>query len=161
MTNEFIGSAIHDVEIVKVPDGTETIPMDAFARCETLKEITIPGSVEAIESRAFFGCKHLSNVSIFNRSGKGSFLKRIYYHAFERCTSLTEVVIPRSVEEIFSHAFEGCTSLVDVYLLGDDTWVSEYAFTHSDSLMIHCKQDSPTFTNLKNAGYTNICADIV
>ena len=47
---------------VTIPDGTTTIGLWAFDRCENLKSITIPDSVKSIEEDAFYGCRNLDSV---------------------------------------------------------------------------------------------------
>ena len=42
-------------------------------------------------------------------------MERIPNYAFEGCSSLKHIVIPKSVKKIFPSAFCGCTSLTDIY----------------------------------------------
>ena len=65
-----------------IPDGTTSIPTEAFDSCTALKTVSIPSSVTSIGDYAFSGC-----------------------------TSLTSVTIPSSVTTIGQQAFSGCTSL--------------------------------------------------
>ena len=44
-----------------------------------------------------------------------SSLTAIYEYAFDRCSSLSSVVIPEGVTHIGADAFIGCTATTDVY----------------------------------------------
>ncbi len=52
---------------VTLPDGIETIGMEAFLNCASLSEINIPDSVTGIGSRAFYGCRSLPPLTIGKR----------------------------------------------------------------------------------------------
>lgn len=76
-----------------------------FYNIETLKEVTIGGSVSRIEDNAFMACVGLTDISIPNS------VKSIGDNAFSGCTSLTEMIIPNSVNKINNEIFKGCTNL--------------------------------------------------
>lgn len=108
---------------LKAIGGGKTID-GAFSYCTALTSIEIPASVETIEKAAFRGCSSLSTVTF----EKGSHLKTIggrsghslgngfafYDGAFWKCTALTSIEIPASVETIEATAFKDCSSLVSV-----------------------------------------------
>ena len=90
----------------------------AFSDCP-ITSIEIPASVETIEAAAFKGCLALAKITF----EKGINLKKIsggysenrntdgyfYGHgAFAKCTALTSIEIPASVEVIEPEAFWGC-----------------------------------------------------
>jgi len=77
-----------------------SIGIDAFEKCITLTNITIPDSVTSI--------------------GR---------YAFARCSSLTSITIPDSVTSIGRDAFGGCTSLTSATFLGDSPMSSSRVFT--------------------------------
>ena len=64
-----------------------SIDAQAFARCRSLTNITIPDSVTAIDTQAFLVC-----------------------------SSLISIIIPDSVTSIGNGAFDGCYNLADIYL---------------------------------------------
>ena len=94
-----------------------------FYNIETLKEVTIGGSVSRIEDNAFMACVGLADISIPNS------VKSIGDNAFSGCTGITNISIPNSVEEIGNCAFEDCPNIrnlvfeegTKVLSLGNDT----------------------------------------
>lgn len=70
------------------------------------KDLTyeIPHSVKTLESYSFWHCKKIQNIIICDGVIK---LKK----AFVRCTSLTSITVPDSVETIYSDEFYGCDDL--------------------------------------------------
>ena len=63
------------------------IGIQAFDGCSSLKEVTIPKSVESIKTYAFSNCSGLTSISL------PSSLKAIEGSAFNNCINLTEVII--------------------------------------------------------------------
>lgn len=94
-----------------------------FYNIETLKEVTIGGSVSRIGDNAFMACVGLTDISIPNS------VKSIGDNAFSGCTGITNISIPNSVEEIGNCAFEDCPNIrnlvfeegTKVLSLGNDT----------------------------------------
>ena len=52
---------------VTLPDGIETIGMEAFRNCVNLSELNLPDSVTGIGFRAFFGCRSLPPITLGKR----------------------------------------------------------------------------------------------
>lgn len=67
--------------------------------CSSIKNITIPKSIETIGTYAFKACSDLETVIIEDG------VKRIQSEAFAFCDKL-DITIPSSVEEIYLDAFE-------------------------------------------------------
>lgn len=54
----------------------------------------------------------------------------IGFHAFERCDSLTNVIIPNSVTTIDQHAFYGCKNLTSITIPNSVTNIGNHAFSY-------------------------------
>ena len=67
----------------------EVIPANAFAGMESLNTVIIPETVTEIGAGAFAGCENIESITLpgVNSIGEG---------AFEGCTSLTSILIPSS-----------------------------------------------------------------
>lgn len=127
------------IESVTIPEGVTEIAECAFAECENLKNVSIPGTIKTIDGGAF---EYSENI-IFNKNTEGtaSFLgnesnpllvlikadesvesfdidehtKIIYGGAFDGCINLKSIEIPETVIELGS-SFTGCESLESVIL---------------------------------------------
>jgi uncharacterized repeat protein (TIGR02543 family) len=76
-----------------------------------LTSITIPDSVTSFESAgAFEGCTSLTSITLPKQ------ISEIGEWMFCDCTSLTSITIPDGVTWISSYAFRGCTSLKEIHL---------------------------------------------
>ena len=78
---------------------------EAFADCEELTNVTIPGGVTSIGEEAFARCRALKEVVLpFG-------VMTIEEYAFFCCSGLKAVTIPGSVATIGRYAFRGCDGL--------------------------------------------------
>ena len=84
-----------------------TIGDEAFERCSSLTNVTIPDSVTTIGDEAFWICRSLTSVTI------GDSVTTIGDSAFYGCESLTSVTIPDSVTTIGYGTFASCHSLAE------------------------------------------------
>ena len=123
-----------------IPDGITGIGEKAFSGCTDLKVVMIPPNVVFIDHNAFSGVqavkllpgnemfemdaagalidKQEKRLVYFPRSYKGKYVipdtvRAICDHVFYHC-SVTELVVPESVEEIENNAFSNCTSLLSL-----------------------------------------------
>lgn len=71
---------------------------DAFSYERTIKEVTLPESIETIGASAFESCEKLEKINLPNG------LKKINRKAFYNCTGLKEIYVPGTVEEIGAYA---------------------------------------------------------
>ena len=115
----------NQTEIIKVPtaiSGAVIIPegvtyVTGFSDCTELTEITIPSSAIAISESCFKDCASLEKVNFtpttslkyIGNKVDGSIAQG--GSAFSGCTSLTEIVIPDSVEKLYLNTFANCTAL--------------------------------------------------
>jgi hypothetical protein len=76
---------------VKIEAGVGKIGGFAFAKCSSLKEITLPETVKIIE-----------------------------VGAFTDCSSLIGIVLPKSLTKIEVDTFKNCSTLQDIYYRGSD-----------------------------------------
>ncbi len=94
----------------------------AFARCMTLRSISLPPSVARIGSSAFFNCANLENVSL----PEG--LTELPDSVFAMCERLSGIAIPDSVTSIGPWAFANCSGLASVALPSHLTTIGSEAF---------------------------------
>ncbi len=106
---------------------------NAFYECGSLKQITLPGTIEKIGHHGFYGCYSLESIVIPDsvaEIGMGSFsgctaltyaalpdgIVSIPESCFRSCTSLKNIIIPDTVEKIGDFCFSSCTSMTSVSL---------------------------------------------
>ncbi len=106
---------IDDIRYLVIDNGVTGIGDNAFASCENLSSVSIPGTVTSIGMRAFSGCDAIETVDI----PEG--VKDIYSMAFYGCKNLSSVSIPESVTYIAASAFEDCKAITDVYYAGSNS----------------------------------------
>ena len=104
------------------------IGMNAFRRCESLKQIALPTSVEVLDQSAFGYCTELMRV-VLNEG-----LSYIADSAFEGCASLKEIVIPSTVVVIGNCAFRDCEKLKHVTLNEGLEHIEDQSFEGCGSL---------------------------
>ena len=88
------------------------IKLQAFLKCNNLKQVTIPDSVINMNS-AFRDCENLQQISLSNN------LSEINSYAFYKCQSLTEITIPQNIKKIYDGAFADCSRLKKVTFCGN------------------------------------------
>ena len=113
---------------VTIPHSVQTIGFRAFFGCESLQQIAIPDSVKTVENEAFISCNSLRQIDIPNS------ITTIERDVFRRCWSLRQVTIPDSVETIGEGAFLKCRSLEQIKIPASVTHIGEYAFYDCESL---------------------------
>ena len=105
-----------------LPDGITEIGDNAFSGT-TLRNITIPASVERIGITAFYNRSYLSSVTF----DEGSQLKTIERGAFSGCSSLKEFIMPQTVTTVGASAFYGCSSLEKLHFSDALTFIANFA----------------------------------
>ena len=108
------------------PD-TKIIANNAFAGCEKLKSITIPGTIKVIPAIAFGGCTSLESVII--EEG----VEVIKPGAFLDCSKLTSLVLPDSIKEC-EGVFSGLYTIKSIILPSTWTSISDGMFENCVSL---------------------------
>ncbi len=106
------------------------IPSYCFFKCESLKTVTFPTSVQEIGEEAFNGCRSIDSPLFFQR------IKIIRSRAFQGCTSLTSVYIPKTLFEdangagIEPHAFNFCDTSLEFVFCGTDQKIDAWLANH-------------------------------
>lgn len=157
---------------VVLPTSMKTIGSNAFAYCKSLETISIPKNVTSIGTKAFEYCNALTNITVddenqqyssedgvlFNKNkteiihypiGKPETrytipdsVKTIPEYIFAY-SSLTNVIIPTSVEKIYGYAFYKCDDFTDIYYKGTRTqWNAitkdDYYDRYLGKAILHC-----------------------
>lgn len=115
---------------LELPSTLTAIREGAFSRYNSLVSIDIPASVTSIGSRAFEGCSNLTSVNYGGNPSLGTFMfsgcaaitditaflpngtTSIISNMFQRCSGLTDVVIPEGVVRVNVNAFYYCTGVL-------------------------------------------------
>lgn len=125
----------------------------SFAKWDNLKSVILSSSVEYIGYSTFNYCIDLSSVTF---SMGQSNLKKIEAHAFTRCSKLTSIYLPESLEEIEGYAFSysGLTSI---------TIPKNVYFISAENPFLGCKDLERINVNAENVMYTspNNCNAII
>ena len=106
--------------------------MYAFYKCESLKSISIPSSVETINDYAFHECSSIENVYFQEQSN----LTTIGMYAFYKCESLKSISIPSSVKCLNSYCFYNCSNLENIKFeeKSNLTIIGNYSFSNCSNL---------------------------
>ncbi|MBR4881381.1 MAG: leucine-rich repeat domain-containing protein, partial [Clostridia bacterium] len=136
------------IEKIIIPEGVTTLDSFAFARCEALKEISIPSTVTDIPERAFHMTTSLESMVFPNGNNIKTIGKYAFYKsscgsaaisdkmevignlAFYMCP-IEEIVIPESVTEIGPSAFQEC-GLKKITLSENIKIIANSAFRQND-----------------------------
>ncbi|MCM1132958.1 MAG: leucine-rich repeat domain-containing protein [Ruminococcus flavefaciens] len=141
---------------IDIPDTVEgckvtEIRDNAFYECSTLRNITIPDTVEKIGHHAFYACSALESIVIpdsVTEIGMGCFcgdsaltsatvsdnISLLPESCFRSCTSLRSITIPENITDIGDFCFSGCTSLSAVSLGEKTGTIGDCAFYMCSSM---------------------------
>lgn len=151
------------------PD-TVVLAEAAFASCEGLKSITIPGRFEVLPEYLFAGSKDLETVVLeegIKVIPEGVFvdcasLKKVEFpdsletfrSSFSGCTSLDSIELPDCIK-YFDDMFLGCESLKTVYIGKNVGLISDIAFSECPLLeSINVSEENPYFTSINGDLYS-------
>ena len=140
---------------VTIPNSVQTIGFRAFCGCESLRQIVIPDSVTTIEDYAFVCCSSLQQIDIPKS------ITIIGRDVFNRCQSLRQITIPDSVETIGEGAFSECESLEQIKIPASVTHIDEYAFCCESLKEINVDGANPYFTSVDNVLFSRDMSRIV
>lgn len=121
-----------DITECTIHPDTKVMAENAFAGCQHIKSITVPGGIENIPGYAFAGCTSLETV-VFEEGVK---TMTAQYGIFEECRALKEVIFPDTLE--LGHntecMFATCESLTSVRLPASLDMICEEMFVGCVSL---------------------------
>ncbi len=111
-----------------VPSFITRIAPEAFADCDSLRNLMLPDTIKTIGKGAFSGCIRLESINL------PSTLPTIEAQLFRSCRALKSITIPRTVTTIGEEAFDHCESLTSVALPKSVIVIGAHAFRNCDKL---------------------------
>lgn len=97
-----------DIDAYSIIEGTREIADEAFAHCNTIKDIVMPESLYKIGKRAFFHCERLENIKFPSSISIGD-------EAFRGCSSVYFLELDY-VRNIGDYCFSDCSQLEKVII---------------------------------------------
>lgn len=145
-----------------IPEDVQIIEREAFARCQSLKQVSIPKTITNIGEDAFTLCG--ANVNVANGNDNFSSVDGILFDKVKRTLfhfppeyRLPFYYVPTTVSRIMNNAFCNCISLTEITLPFSVTKIGEYAFQYCSSLQSIVIP--PTVKELSN-GLFSFCSDL-
>lgn len=117
-----------EISRITLPETIRIIEENAFAYCEGLEGVNIPGGIEKISQRVFSSCTSLKKITLPDS------VRVIENSAFSYCKKLEEINIPDGVEEIADGTFSGCLSLKEIHLPDSVRILGAYSFRYCKAL---------------------------
>lgn len=128
-------TTITDSDIEKLGD-IVYIASKAFESCINITKIDMSKcNHSCVYSSTFKNCTSLNDV-VFPKS-----VTSIGYNAFCGCTGLTAMSLPNSIEHIYSSAFDGCSNLSEVSIDSTICTIGEKAF-YSTKFLTNLQENS-------------------
>lgn len=115
------------IQRVVVEQGVTNVGSMAFYQCEKITSVTLASSVKTIGSLAFVGCTNLRQVTM-------SSVERLEMGCFHGCLSLSNVILPQSLQYIGDEAFFRCKGLGGITVPKSVTYLGDRAFAYCDAL---------------------------
>ena len=106
--NGYIFYGCTSVKNISIPDSVQEIAANALSCCRALESIKVPEGVKIINTRTFYGCSSLTEVEL------PSTIYKIADEAFGACISLKNIDLPSDISLVGFRVFSGCTSLNNV-----------------------------------------------
>lgn len=140
-----------NLKTISLPDSVLTIAAQAFQKATTLEEISFD-KVETIEANAFDGCTSLVEIMLPKS------VTSVVNYAFQNCSALTKVTLSKSLTAVNNYVFNGCTSLTSITIPDSVTSIGDSAFNGCSSLKSLTIPNS--VTSLGNAAFDE-CTSLV
>lgn len=108
--------------------GVTSLPIGAFAYCESITSLTLPSTFKTIGIETFLNCKSLETVNLPNG------LTGIGESAFSVCGKLVSITLPQSLTDLGGNVFSGCSSLKSIAIPSGVKVIGRDAFASCTSL---------------------------
>ena len=122
------------LETIQLPEGLQTLNLNAFKNCDALTSLTIPATVSAVNYYVE-SCGSLQSIEI----ASGSQLRTIARIAKD-CTSLKKVVLPSGLQKInraSSALMSGCAALEDVIVYNPNLQLQDSDFENCGNFKVY------------------------
>lgn len=124
--------------------------------CKSLKEFTVPASIETIPERCFYNSQYLETI----RFEKGSKVESIGKEAFYACCALKDVELAEGLTTIGESAFRNLDQIEKLVIPGTVTTIGICAFYDCDGLQEISIPDSVTSIGKAAFAYCRNVTDI-
>ena len=150
-------SALESTNNIANIENITSIGESCFAKCDNLKNVILPNSIESIANTAF----EETAIEKIEIPGK---IERIENCTFIRCKSLKEVIVGNGITEIGEYAFSGCDELQSVQLPDSLEVIEMDAFNECEKLDVVVPNnvnyiDYSAFWNVKHIEYHGSATD--
>lgn len=126
----------------------KAIGFSAFMDVDSIEEIYIPETIGILSENSFKNCSNLRRVVIGHDTHilENCELTEIGRSAFEGCTALEDIYLPKSITKIGNTAFAQCTNLKNVFYKSDraNDWI-KIKFGTMESNPIYLAQSFQTW----------------
>ena len=153
------GNITSDIELPSELDGHTVISckdnmFSNVATSRTVKEITIPESIESINDSAFSRCDNLESINVNENNNYYSSLSGILYDKDQTKIkiiprAIKEAIIPNSVTSMGYGVFQDCTSLTNVTIGSGVTNILNNIFNGCNKLeSINVSEENKTYSGV-------------
>lgn len=125
----------------------------AFSGCISIEKIKIPNNIAYIGCECFKDCTELSEIELLG-------VMEIDNNAFEHCTSLYSLILPKSLLHIAENAFSFCENLKSVTIQNRYIDIDEKAFENDVNIIIKAVQYSTAYHYALSSGFS-FCPSII
>ncbi len=118
-----------------LPDEMESLGQSVFKGCTSLLQTRLPSNIRNISKQLFYNCESLNEVEIpYDEEKQYLYWVEIEESAFEGCSSLERITLPRIVSWVNFYAFKSCTNLKEVIIDNPNITILAEAFAYCSSL---------------------------
>ena len=110
--------------VVDIPEGIESIGVNAFFQCSNLTTVSLPRTLTSIGECAFLDCRSLETVNLLHTN-----LQELGEYVFAQCIELKSMTIPDTLQTLGRNVFYNCSKLlpsnIDISWNNDDDPTSQ------------------------------------